>query len=132
MSTLSTVVVNGQADDYAARFDGGTLKCYTGSPPASPQAAATGTLIVTITLANPAFGSAAAGVVTMNATPGAVAAVAAGTVGWGRFLTSGAAALEDVTIGVAGSGADLITTKAAPAVDDEVDIVSFTHTVPAA
>jgi len=130
MSTLALIVVNGQADNYAARFNGGKLECRTGTKPATPETAAAGTLIASITLANPAFPSAVNGQVVMNATPSGGTAVAAGTITWGRFYNSSNGALEDVTITEAGGGGNLIITQATLAISDPVDISSFSHTVP--
>lgn len=51
---LSTDLVSAIAAATGVLFDGGTLKIFTGSPP-GPDAAETGTLIVTLNVPTPAF-----------------------------------------------------------------------------
>ena len=63
----------------------GVLKIWTGSPPGANNAA-TGTLLGTITLANPSFGSPSSGVATMLGVPLSGSCVASGTAGYYRFL----------------------------------------------
>ena len=86
-------------------FTDGVIRLYTGAQPTSPDAAVTGTLIGTVTLAGAAFtpGSAAGGL-EFDAAVGATlskaaleewkfTADAAGTIGWFRFVSN--SVLED-------------------------------------
>ena len=72
-----------------------TLKIYTGSQPASANSAASGTLLVTVTVA---WSAAASGVASISGTPSATA-VASGTAGWGRFQSSGDTLRMDGAVG---------------------------------
>lgn len=82
-------------------FDGGTgrLNVYTGSQPATADAAATGTLLGTLTLAADSFAAAAAGAIAINAVAADTSADASGTAGWFRFYRTG-----DTAPGAAGNG----------------------------
>lgn len=74
-----------------ADFNGATIKFYTTAQPATPETAlGAQTLLVTDTMANPAFPAAAAagGVATANAIVSGVAA-ATGTPTWARITDSG-------------------------------------------
>jgi hypothetical protein len=119
---------NAQADAMADLWDGGTLKIYSGSQPASAEDAASGTLLATITLPTPAFGAAASGVVSKSGTWSAVA-VATNTAGWGRFETASGSRKMDVS--VAESAADLIIDNDAVVSGGVVTVTAFTITVPA-
>ena len=78
----------------------GQAMLYSGSPP-SVNAAATGTLLVTVDLADPAFGSATVGVCYLNGA--GVGSTAAGVAGYFRFADSNGAVVFQ---GVAGETAD--------------------------
>lgn len=125
---ISTTSRNLQADAFGAQFDSGTFKLFPGTIPADPQTAEGQTELVAITMAADAFPAAAAGVLTMAAPPVDGVATAAGTATWGRFYTSAAAAIMDVTVALTGS--DLDISKTGILVDDTVNITSFTYTVP--
>lgn len=71
-----------------------TLEIYTGAPPAV-GAAATGTLLATITVS---WAAGAAGVQAISGTPSATAG-ASGTAGWGRFRNAGDTRRIDGTVG---------------------------------
>lgn len=88
--TLSNEAKNEALDAALANLNSGTLKLYTGSAPASPDDAATGTLLTTLNLNATAFGAAVSGVSTANAVSSA-AAVASGTAGYARMTKSGGA-----------------------------------------
>lgn len=57
---LNTALRNAVANATGARFNGGTLEVRTGAPP-GPNNTASGTLLVTLTVSNPAFSSAVNG-----------------------------------------------------------------------
>jgi hypothetical protein len=67
----------------------GYVEVYTGEGPADPDDAATGTLLVTITLNDPAFGAPADGVRAISTDPVlTVQGVGDGEAGWCRFFDS--------------------------------------------
>jgi len=86
----------------------GLVRVYTGSQPANPDTAATGTLLVTFTLLTNALSSANAGSSALAAYVQATA-VATGTAGYARWIdASGSNAVIDGSVGVAASGAAFI------------------------
>lgn len=111
----------------------GTILIRTGAPPADPDAVATGTLLATITMSDPAFGAAADAAPGGRATAAAIAQVNAavgGVAGYFEVLDSNSnkRMIGDIT-GVAGGGAmELANTNLA--VGQPVDITSFTYTQP--
>lgn len=132
---LATATRNAMADAYTGRFDAGpgaaTIEVRTGGKPANPQAAATGTLLWTFTLADPAWGAAVTGVATLDATPIITAvAVAAGTAGWWRAKDSTGATVNDGTAGITGSGADMILDNTTVAIGQTVNLTAGTATQP--
>src|SRR5688572_30702543 len=82
-STMCDAIVDALDAGAAA----GTIAIRSGSRPALPTDAATGTLLVTITCADPAFGAASNGVATIS-DPSPVNAVATGTASWFRAFDS--------------------------------------------
>jgi hypothetical protein len=110
--------VTNRADAGAAA---GKLRIYTGSQPASANDAASGTLLVEITLPDPAFTSGGTGTNTLS-DPASVNATAAGTAGWFRVLDSDNNTVLDGSAGT--SGTDLILSNTNIAVGQAVDILS--------
>lgn len=123
----NTALRNILANAFADTWDGGTLKIYSGAQPADTTTTP-GTLLATITLPTPAFGSAASGVVSKSGTWSALA-VATNTAGWARFANSGGTVLCDVSVGE--SASDLIIDNDAVVSGGEITVTSFTYTVPA-
>lgn len=82
------------------------LKIYTGAAPASPQVAATGTLLADIVM-SATVPVAVNSVLTITPTADATI-VASGTAGWARLSTSSGQALLDMSVGLAGSGAEVV------------------------
>ena len=120
---LDTVTRNAQADAVGTRMSGGSVKIYTGSQPTNATDAATGTLLATVTLGTAP--AASGGVVTMP-DPASVNAVATGTAGWFRVLTSGGATVWDGAIPGEGTLSSTAVTSGNP-----VDLSAVTYTVPA-
>lgn len=101
----------------------GTLKIYSGAMPANANSAATGTLLATITLGDPAVGAPASGVGTF-ADPASVNWSASGTAGWCRVADSdGNTVLDGDVTNTAGTGFLRLSTTTAVA-GDPVDIQS--------
>lgn len=117
---------NKQAIDLAALWDGGTIEIRTGTQPADPDSAASGTLLATINLPTPAM-SVTGGVISKSGTWSG-SAVATNTAGWARMINSGATRSLDMS--VAESAADLIIDDDAVVSGGVVTVTSFTLTIP--
>jgi hypothetical protein len=108
----------------------GTIQIRTAPRPAV-DAAATGTLLVTITLNDPAFGAAAAGVATMDNDPvPAGIAVASGTAAWFRLLDSTGTTVLDGSVTATGDGGDLVLATTAIVAAANVTLSTGTVTQP--
>lgn len=123
-------IVDSVVDALDAGAGAGIIRIYSGAQPATADTAPSGTLLATITLPDPAFGAAAAG----SASAGAIAAAAAtttGTAGWFRALDSALVTVLDGSVTATGGGGDmqLNTTSLVSGVD--VDITTWTVTMPA-
>jgi len=127
--TLATATATAGADPMAALCNGGSVKFYTAPRPATANTAiTTQVLLATCTFANPAFASAVAGVATAHALTADSDCAASGTAAWARFLTSGAAAVCDGSVGT--SGADCNLSSTALVAHGTLTITSCTITVP--
>lgn len=131
---LSTATRNALVAAVAAAVDAGsgpgTAKVYTGTAPANGDAAETGTLLVTVTLGDPAFGAPSNGVITAT-DPAAATAVANGTAGWFRLEDSTGANVYDGDVTQTGGGGDMQLATTAITSGLSVDITSLTVTMPA-
>ena len=132
---------------FAATFANGIIEIYSGTQPATADAAVTGTLLGTVTLASGAFtpGVSTNGLTFAAAAAGAVAksgtwsfnGVAAGAAGWfrmkGNAVDTGALStvLPRLDGSIATSGADLNLSNITIAVAAPNTIDSFTWTQPA-
>jgi hypothetical protein len=111
---LNTALRNVLADTFGTAFDvDGRINFYTGAQPATADAAPTGTLLATISLAADAFAAASAGVAAAAAIPN-VTALASGTPGWFRLYKAadGAGASStlkrmDGSVTATGGGGDM-------------------------
>jgi len=131
---IATASQNGACDAIVDRCDAGgagSVEIRTGSQPATANDAATGTLLATLTLPNPAFGASSAGVATANAIS-AVAASATGTAGWFRAKSGGAATVLDGSATATGGGGDMQLNSTSLVSGVNVQITSWTVTMPAA
>lgn len=90
----------------------GVVEYRTGSQPATADTAATGTVLVTFTLAVPAFAPATGGTKDLDADPDLTAAAAAtGTAGWARVKDSDGNTVCDLSIGTAGADITINSTS---------------------
>lgn len=129
-TTARNAAANGVVDLVDAGAGAGYVEIRTGSAPASPQVAATGTLLATVTLNDPAYGDAATGVCTLDVTPEPTGtAVATGTAGWARFYDSSANAVFDGACATSGAAVNLATTSIVAGV--QVPVTSGSYTQPA-
>jgi hypothetical protein len=131
---LATASRNAACDAVVDLLDGGsgagTIKVYTGTQPSTPNDAATGTLLVTVNLADPATGAASSGVATLAGTPLSGSGVATGTAGWARFADSAAAAVFDGVVTATGGGGQIELSTTSISTGVTVQITSGTVTMP--
>lgn len=127
---LATQTQNAAADAANDLIDAGTaagtVELYSGGQPATANDAATGTLLATFTLADPAYGAATSGQATLQGTPITTQGSADGTAGWFRMKDSAGNTVRD---GAVGAELTLNTTTISTGVD--VTINSGTYTQPA-
>lgn len=117
-------------------IDGGSgagyIEIRTGSQPADPDTAATGTLLGTLTCSDPAFGAAAdaapGGRATANSITDDSSADATGTATWFRVYDSDATAIIDGSVDT--SGADMNLNTTAITAGATISVTSWTFTVP--
>jgi len=131
---LPTAARNAAASAIAVLTDAGvgagTIDVRTGAQPANANDAATGTLLATFTLADPAFTGPVAGVMTLDATPVlSTTGVASGTAGWFRMFDSTGATVLDGAVSTVGAELNLNTTSIS--IGLTVEITSGTLTMPA-
>lgn len=126
---LNDAARNRQADSIGDDFNNATLKIYTGTQPAA-GAAATGTLLVTITLPADAMAAASAGVAAKSGTWSGVA-VATGSAGWFRIESSAGSRWYDGAITATGGGGEIELTTTSIVSSETVTINSFLVTQPA-
>jgi len=118
--SISTQARNDAGDAIVDLIDAGTInpngymEIRTGTKPASPQVAATGTLLATLNFSNPAWGTFSNGTAYANAISNDTSADASGTATWFRFYNLDGGAVLDGSITVTGGGGDI-----------EFDIVDF-------
>lgn len=130
---LAAATANAMCDAANALANGGTIEVRTGAQPANAAASATGTLLATFTLANPAYGSAVNGVGTLDADPDLeVNGAADGTAGWFRIKTSGGATVRDGAVTATGGGGQLELSSTSVQTGVPVRITAGTFTMPLA
>jgi len=131
---LATATQNAMCDAGVDRADAGTgagtIQIRSGTRPATANAAATGTLLATVTLIDPAFGTAAAGVAALTDPP-AVSGVADGTATWFRMLDSTPATVLDGSVTATGGGGDLTLNTTTISTGLSVDVTGGSLTMPA-
>ncbi len=132
----STATRNALGDAWTARFNAGSgagkIRIYSGTQPASAGDAASGDLLVTITLNDPAFGATSSGSASLDADPALTGTVAAsGTAGWWRGLDSDDNTVCDGSITATGGGGDLTLSTVSLVSGGTVTLTGGTLTVPA-
>lgn len=129
--TQSAAMRSALADAYLAAFDAGaacTIQIRSGTRPAGPDSAATGSLLATVALEDPSF-TESGGVLTL-VDPDAVAGVADGTATWARLLADTTAIL-DFRVTATGGGGDITLATTTISTGLSVDVTGGTITVPA-
>lgn len=109
---VSDALANDHATDLHTRLNAGsgaaTIKFYDGTKPAGPDTAITSQVLLgTLTCPDPA-GSVSGRTLTFGSITNDSAADATGTASWARLLDSDSVAVLDVSVGLSGSGADII------------------------
>lgn len=134
---LPVATRNSAADTVAARIDAGAgaglVRVYSGTQPASADLAATGTLLATFTLNDPAFSAAAGGSAILDVTPTLSATgLAAADAGWFRIVDSTGVTVMDGSVTATGSGGDLTMNTITVSVGLVLQLTAGTITMPAA
>lgn len=130
-NNVRTAMANAAVDLIDAGPAAGTVQIRTGGQPATAGTAASGTLLGTLTLSDPAFADAVNGVATAGAITGDSSADATGTAGWYRVLDSTGATVMDGSISAAGGGGDMILDSTAIVQGGTISVTSWTVTQPA-
>lgn len=126
---FGTTLRNQLVTSMGTPWNSGSLFIYDGAPPADPQTAPSGNLLTTIVLPNPAFGSAANGVISKDGTwSGTVSQ--GGTAGWFRMTASGVDMDLDGTAGISTDTPDLVLDNKVLIQGGTVTVTSFTFTQP--
>lgn len=125
--SLAALDKNTEADAAARLFDGGQLRIYSGTVPATADTALSGnTLLATLTFATPSGPASSGGVFTASAITSASAA-ATGTASFFRVLESnGTTVVMQGAVGTSGSDLNLNTTSIVSGAT--VAVSSFTYT----
>lgn len=131
---LSTAARNASTAGVVGLIDAGigpgTIQIRSGAQPATAGTAASGTLLATVTLGDPAFGAPATGTAT-GADPAPVTGVADGAAGWFRVLDSTGATVFDGSVTVTGGGGDMTVATTTISVGVSVDVTALSYTTPA-
>ena len=124
---ISDAAAKAATDAVCALCNGGTIEIRSGTQPANANAAATGTLLVTLTFSATAFAPAGAtgGQAAANAI-GSANAAATGTASWFRAKGSGGGTVFDGSVGTA--TADLILSSVSLTTGGNVAVSSLTYT----
>lgn len=128
--TISAAAAQAEATALATDIgSAATIEIRTGAKPATPETAATGTLLATVAISG-SF-TASGGSITA-ADPASVSVVASGTAGYFRLKTSGGTAKIDGTVTATGGGGDMTLSTVSLISGGSVDIGVPTFTVPVA
>jgi hypothetical protein len=132
---LSTTSRNAAANGVLALLNAGTtnaagkLEIRSGTQPADPQTTATGTVLATVVLANPAAGSASSGAATIT-DPASVTASATGTATWARAYDRDNNAVFDCDVTATGGGGSITLSSTSLSSGVSVDLGAITYTQP--
>lgn len=132
---INTAQRNAACDAIVDSLDAGSgagyIQVRTGSQPATVGTAATGTLLATLTLSDPAFGAASSGVATAAAVGSDVSVDATGTPGWFRGFDSNNAAVIDGAVTISGGGGDMTFDTVTWIAGGTAALTAWTVTMPA-
>lgn len=129
-----TAILNAIKADIDAGAAAGYLRIYSGAIPATPETAATGTLLAELRLSYPmgsVTGSASTLALVFSAITQDSSADASGTAGYARILRSdGTTAVFDCDISATGGGGTLQLNTTSIVAGGPVLVTSFTISVP--
>lgn len=130
-SRLSDAAANAEANALAALLNNGYMRMYSGTQPANANTPiTTQTLLATLRLGNPAFGSASGGQITANPLTPDSDAAATGAASFARFFESdGTTVVMDVSVGTTGSGAIIQMNSNIIQQHALVSVGAFSHSV---
>lgn len=131
--TVALAMIQVIADAVDADAGAGKIELRTGSQPATPQTAASGTLLATFNFGDPAFEAAAVETNYASITAEAIAsatAVAAGNAGWFRILDNSGDAVYDGSVTVTGGGGEMTIGNVAISNGSEVNVTSLKISLP--
>lgn len=123
---ITLAVASAQVEGVALASDigaGSIIEIRSGTKPATPETAASGTLLVSITISG-SFTS--TGGVLTAADPAAVAPTASGTAGHFRLKKSGGTAVLDGTVGTSGADMNLGSTTITTGVNVDLGVPTIT------
>jgi hypothetical protein len=127
---VTTALRDGWLDDIVAAVGtSGLIRVYTGALPANVAAAASGTLLGTLTC-SATLGTVSGGVLTFSAVTQDSSADATGTAGYFRLTTSGGTAVAQGDVGT--SGADMNLNTVSIVAGGPISVTSATITAPGA
>lgn len=126
----SVATANAACDAICARCDGGSIRIYGSSQPASPDDAPGTPLLAEPTFAATAFAAANDGTAVANAITEDANAAATGAATWFRLCAADGSAVTDDECGLTGSGAALELSAIGIRAGDRVLVDHFSHTEP--
>jgi hypothetical protein len=128
---VSIAVRDDMIDAFTAALNGGSIRFYDGSRPATTETAiSTQVLLVTLTFNATAFGASSSASASANAIgSGTVAATGAAT--WARLVNSSGTAVADATVTATGGGGDIQMDGVDFGAGGTVSLSSFTISQPA-
>lgn len=127
------VMCDAAVDQVDAGSGAGYVEIRTGSQPATANTAASGTLLGTLTMSDPAFGAATTAspaVATASAITSDTTADASGTAGWFRIYDSADTACWDGNITATGGGGDMEMDTVSVVAGGTIAISSFVFRQP--
>lgn len=132
-NAAAAAAVNSVVDLLDGGAGAGYIEIRTGAQPASVGTAASGTLLGTLTLSDPAFGNATSAnpaVATAAAISSDTNADASGTAGWFRGYDSAGTAIIDGSITGTGGGGDMELDNTSIVAGGTIAISSWTVSLP--
>jgi hypothetical protein len=133
MATLKRAIItrNAAGNAEAALANDGYVRVYSGTVPATPETAASGTLLAELRFSATAFGSASGGIFTANAITSDSNANNSGTAGWARVLKSdGTSAIWDCDVTATGGGGAITFDTVNLVAGAVISLGGFTVTLP--
>lgn len=131
---LSTALRNAFATDVKTLADAGAgpafIEIRTGTQPATPDTAPTGTLLASVIMDDPSFTGPVTGVITAAGLPNSDPADADGTAGWFRIRDSNTNPIIDGSATMTGGGGDMIIDNTSFVAGQVFSINSLTVTMP--